>query len=506
MAGRWWALVAACSVTFMLLMNVTIVLVALPDAQAALHASFTETQWIVGGYALALAATLLGAGALGDAFGRRRVFGLGIVCFLGASLTCGLAPSATLLVVGRVLQGTAAAVLLSTSLAIISEAFPGQDRGRAFGYWGATVGLATTLGPLVGGLLTAVSWRAVFLINLPIGLAALVVLLLRAPRLSGPVPTVIDWLGHLTLAIGLGLITFALTTGRAAGWGSSRTLLLLAGGAAGLAAFVAAERLQRAPMLDLGLFRRRPLLGTSFSGFSLHGSLFALYAFLVLYIQNVLGYSPLETGLAILPAAGANFLVAPVSSRLADAGVSVPVRIGAGLGLVALGLCLTALAVEGDSSWKTLLPGLAVCGTGTGIANPAIAATALGVVHQPRSGMASGLNQTFRQLGNAIGIAVLGTLFQGDYGRLVERGVAEAGLATSPRALELARNGNVAAAAGAAPGDTGPAFEAIVGSAFGHALSGIVLVGAGLALLGALLACLLVRGPAVEVAAVSASR
>jgi EmrB/QacA subfamily drug resistance transporter len=422
---KWWTLIAVAVAIFMLLLDITVVNVALPDIQRSLHSSFRDLQWVINAYAVTLAAFLLTAGALADLFGRKRVFILGLAVFAIASLLCGLANRPVVLNLARAVQGTGGAMMFATSLALIAQAFHGKERGVAFGVFGGVIGAAVAVGPVVGGLITSgIGWEWIFFVNVPIGVGAVFLTLTRVAESRDPDASGVDWAGLVTFSGSLLLLVFALVQGNEKGWGSARILAYEIGSAVLLAAFVIIERRQRRPMLDLTLFRRPAFAGASIVAFSVSASMFAMFLYLTLYIQDVLGYSPLQAGLRFLPVTLLSFAVAPVAGRLS---VRVPVRLllGTGLLLVCGGL-LAMTAIDASSGWTVLIPGFVLAGIGIGMINPPLASTAIGVVHHSRSGMASGINNTFRQVGIATGIAGLGAVFQHDVAGRYARGTARA--------------------------------------------------------------------------------
>jgi EmrB/QacA subfamily drug resistance transporter len=411
MERKWWTLLVVCVATFMLLLDITIVNVALPSIQRALHASFQDLQWVVDAYALTLAALLLTAGALADLLGRKRIFLIGIGLFTVASLICGLATTPLMLNLARALQGIGGAVMFACSLALLAQEFRGRERGTAYGIWGATIAAAAAVGPLVGGGLTeGLGWEYIFFINVPVGVLAIVLGLLRLADSRDPDAGGVDWAGLVTFSASLFLLVLALIRGNSEGWGSAPILAEIAGAAVLFAIFLVAELRQERPMFDLALFRKPTFSGVSLVAFTLSASLFAMFLYITLYLQNVLGYSPLQTGVRFLPVTGIGLVLAPVAGRLA---AHLPPRwfLAGGVGLVGIGLLLMH-GVSAGSSWTELLPGLVVAGAGVGIANPALAQVAIGVVPPARSGMASGINNTCRQVGIATGIAGLGAIFQ----------------------------------------------------------------------------------------------
>jgi EmrB/QacA subfamily drug resistance transporter len=495
---KWWTLIAVSIAIFMLLLDITVVNVALPDIQRSLHSSFQDLQWVVDAYSLTLAAFLLTAGALADQLGRRRVFVAGLVVFTGSSALCGLSSSALMLNLARGLQGTGGAMMLATSLALLAQAFQGRDRGTAFGVFGAVTGAAVAVGPLVGGLITSgIGWEWIFFVNVPIGIAAVALTLARAEESRDPDATGVDWLGLVTFSGSLFLLVFALVRGNDAGWGSTQILALLIAAAVLIVAFALVERAQERPMLDFALFRRPAFAGANIVAFALSGSIFAMFLYLTLYIQNVLGFSPLQAGLRFLPTTLLSFAVAPIAGRLT---VRVPVRLllGTGLALVGAGLyCMTA--VDAGSGWTTLIPGFVLTGVGVGLVNPPLASAAIGVVPPARSGMASGINSTSRQVGIATGIAGLGAIFQHNV--------------TSGTTAALARSGHSREILAAAHGRLGTVLESgeigrVAGSlsraahtalidayrvGFTGAFTDILIVAGTLALVGSVLAFALVR-------------
>jgi EmrB/QacA subfamily drug resistance transporter len=287
---KWWTLLAICVAIFMLLLDITVVNTALPRIQSSLHASFAELQWVINAYALTLAAFLLTAGALADLFGRRLVFMIGLGLFTAASLLCGLSSSAVMLDVVRGVQGIGGAMMFATSLALIAQSFSGRERGTAFGIFGATIGGAAAIGPLVGGALTdAFGWEWIFFINVPIGIGAVFLTLSKVDESSDPDAARIDWWGVTTFSAALFMLVFALIKGNDDGWGSALILGLLVGSGVLLVAFVLGERAQERPMLDLTLFRRPAFAGASIVAFALSASMIAMFLYLTLYIQDLLG-------------------------------------------------------------------------------------------------------------------------------------------------------------------------------------------------------------------------
>lgn len=394
----------------MLLLDVTVVNVALPAIRVDLGASFGELQWVIDAYALTLVATLLAWGSLADRIGRRRVFTGGLVLFTACSALCGAAGSPLVLDLARAAQGVGAAAMFASSLAILANEFEGAERGLALGVWGGVTGAALAIGPLVGGLLTdGASWRCVFLINLPIG-ALLVWLTSRSvPESRDDRPHPVDLAGMATFGSACFLVTYGLIRGNEDGWGSLPIAAALIAAAALIVAFVVVERRSAAPMLPLELFRVPAFTGTALVAFAQSVALYPLLLFMAIYFQEGLNISPTGTGLRLLPLTLVLAAVAPLSGRLS---VRWPLRVPLATGLVLIGVALLLMrSIDASSEWTALLPGLLVGGLAVGVISPALAAAMVAVLPVERSGLASGINNTFRQLGIAIGIAGLGAIF-----------------------------------------------------------------------------------------------
>jgi EmrB/QacA subfamily drug resistance transporter len=488
MERRWWTLVLISIATFMLLLDITVVNVALPDIQRDLDASLSSLQWVVDAYSLTLAAFLLTAGSLGDRLGRRRVFSLGFAVFTFASFLCGISGDPTLLNLARGLQGVGGAAMFATSLALIAQEFHGRDRATAFGVWGATIGGAVAIGPLVGGLITEhLGWEWIFFVNLPIGVVAIALTEVRLVNVAAQDAARVDLPGLFAFSGGLFLLIFGLIRGNPEGWGSVPIVASLSGAAVLLVAFVVVEARSSHPMLDLTLFRKRAFNGVSAAAFGLSAGMFAMFLYLTVYMQGVLGYTPLETGLRFLPLTVLSFVASPVAGALSH---RIPIRVllGVGLGSVGLGLLLMR-GLDPDSGLGELLPGFIVAGIGIGVANPGIGQAAIAVVPVAKSGMGSGINTTFRQVGIATGVAALGALFQSR----VDARLAEL-LPGNPHGLGevVASGGSRAAAAVAPPGQRAELVEASR-AAFVSGLNEILLIGALVAFVAAALGFALVR-------------
>jgi EmrB/QacA subfamily drug resistance transporter len=494
---KWMPLLAVCLGSLMLLVDVTVVNVALPDMAVDLGASFTALQWVFDVYAIALAALLLGAGALADRRGHRDVYVGGLLLFALSSLCSGLAPGTTALIVARGFQGVGAAAMFATTISLINASYGGRDRGIAFGVWGAVNGGAAAAGPIVGGLLTqSLSWRWIFFINLPVSAAALALTLAVLPRAAGRGGARIDLPGIAAFTVSAAALTYALTRAPAVGWGAGSTLALLGLAALAAPAFVLAALRSANPIIELSLLRRPAFSGTMIAALLLSIAAFGSAPFLSLWLQSVNGMSPIDTGLALAPLSLAALVTALALGRVLHR-VTPRVPIAIGLALVGTGALLQAHLGAG-SGWAALAPGLAVAGIGVGLVSPTLASAALGSVPLERSGMAAGAVNTMRQLGFALGIAVLGAIAQAQIGaELAAEGVsASGGLAER---LIGGQAQQVLASAGSHRASLDPAIHASFASGLDEAL----LVAGAIGLLGGALSAVLLRpapAPAGEAA------
>jgi EmrB/QacA subfamily drug resistance transporter len=491
MDRKWWTLLVVCVATFMLLLDITVVNVALPAIQKDLNADFSDIQWVIDAYALTLASLLLTAGTLGDLLGRRKVFAAGMVVFCAASLACGLSGSPLVLEIARGVQGIGGSTMFALTLALLAQEFQGRERGTALGIWGATTGAAVAIGPLVGGaLVDGLGWEWIFFVNVPVGAAALTILFARVRETADPTGARIDWAGTVTFSASLFALVLGLVRSNAEGWGSTLIVSLFVASAVLMLAFVLIELRVKAPMFQLSLFRKPAFIGADAAAFCLSASMFAMFLYLTLYIQNVLGYTPLQAGLRFLPVTLVSFVAAAASGNLTSI---VPARflLAAGLGLVGIGLWLMHGVTPADS-WTTLLPGFIVAGAGIGLTNPAIASSAIGVVPPQRSGMASGINTTFRQVGIATGIAALGAVFQSQVQSHLAASLKQLpGGILHPLSEAVATIGPRAAAR--APAAQRHAVADAARNAFIGGLNDILVIAFVTAFVGALLALLLVR-------------
>jgi EmrB/QacA subfamily drug resistance transporter len=483
---KWWTLIAVSIGTFMLLLDITIVNVALPRIQAGLHSSFTDLQWVIDAYALTLAALLLTAGSLADRVGRRLIFSIGLVVFSASSLLCGVAQSPLMLNLSRGVQGVGGAMMFATSLALLGHAYRGRDRGVAFAVWGAVTGAAVSIGPVVGGGLTqGLSWRWIFLVNVPIGVAALALTLMKLDESRAPQGARLDIPGFVVFTAALATLVFGLIESSLDGWGSGIVEGCLIASGVMIVVFVVIELRTRAPMLDLALFRVPAFAGASIVAFAVSASIFSMFLYLTLYLQDVLDLSPLDAGLRFLTFSGVTLVAAAVAGRLTTV---VPVR------LLLSGVSLMLMrGLSVSSHWTHLLPGLLVGGLGIGMINPPLASTAIAVVPPRQAGMGSGINSTFRQVGIATGIAALGSIFTSEIRTHVAAGLHAAHLGGASALTKAISNGETAVAIGHLPVATRATVGAVARASFIASLNDLFLIAAVAAFVGAVGALVLIR-------------
>ncbi|HEU4392997.1 MAG TPA: MFS transporter [Solirubrobacterales bacterium] len=413
---KWWTLGAMCFALFMIMLDNTVVNVALPSIQRDLDASISGLEWTINGYTLSFAVLLATGGRLGDIFGRRRMFLFGVVIFALSSATAGFAPDATALVLSRVVQGVGAALMMPATLSIITDAFPAAERGKAMGMWAGVSALALAVGPVLGGFLTEhVSWRAIFYLNIPVAIGAVTAALfaVRESR-DTSVGREVDFAGVAVLTATLTALVLALVEGNAWGWGSPGIVALLAGAAIGAVAFVAIELRVRVPMVEFRFFSDRNFVGAVVVALIVSFAMLGVFFFLALYMQNILRYSPLEAGVRFLPSTLMIVTVAPVAGRLSDR-IGPRWLIAGGLAIVAASLfSFSGIAV--DSTYLDLLPGFMLLGIGIAMTMSPMTSAAMNAVPVQKAGIASGVLSMFRMVGGSLGIAVTGAIFQGSVG------------------------------------------------------------------------------------------
>lgn len=448
---KWWTLAAVSFGLFMIMLDNTVVNVALPSIQRDLGVGLSELEWVVAGYALTFAALMLIGGKLADMYGRRLIFVVGIVLFTLASLACGLSDSGTMLIVARIAQGVGASLMSPASLSIITATFPPRQRGTAIGVWAGVSAMALAIGPLTGGLLTEhLSWHWIFFINVPVGIAGVVAsyLLIDESRDESAVQA-FDVPGLATSALGLFALTYGLIEANSYGWGSPRILAAFAIAAVSLIAFVLLERHQRVPMLDLALFGSRTYVGANVVLLLVALAMFGVFFFVSIYMQTILGYSPTQAGAAFLPMTLLIIVLAPQAGRIADR-IGSRVLMTGGMALVGTHLLLLS-TLDADSSFWNLLPAFLIGGVGMSATMTPATAAAMKAVPRDKAGVGSAVLNAFRQVGGSIGVALMGAIM--------------AARATTP------------------PSTTG----------FIDGLHAALLVAAGIAFAGAMVAYLLVR-------------
>jgi EmrB/QacA subfamily drug resistance transporter len=410
MHRRTWTVVLASLGVFMTALDTLVVTTALPVLRADLGASLADLEWTVNAYNLAFACLLLTGAALGDRFGRKRMFCIGLLGFTAASAAAALAPSAGALIAARALQGGAAAIVMPLTLTLISEAFPAEKRGAAIGLWGGISGLAVAAGPVVGGAVAGgLDWHWIFWLNVPIGLAVVPLAATRITESFGPRPQ-LDVPGLVLAGLGSLGLTWGLVRGNAAGWASAEVLGTLAAGAALVYAFLAWERRARTPMLPLALFRDRGFAGANAVSFCMYAGLFGALFLMSQFLQIGLGHSPLGAGLRLLPWTATPMLIAPLAGALADR-YGNRLFMALGLALQALGLAWVASIAAPDMGYGELAIALTVAGTGTSLCFPTVANAVMGSVPLAEAGVASGTNSALRELGGVFGVAVLAAVF-----------------------------------------------------------------------------------------------
>jgi EmrB/QacA subfamily drug resistance transporter len=486
---KWLPLMAICAGTFMLLVDVTIVNVALPALAASLHTSFSSLQWVVDAYALTLAALVLGTGSVADRIGHRRVFIAGLFIFAASSLACGFATGAGLLIGARAVQGAGGAAMFATTFPLLNSSYSGRDRGTAYGMWGAVAGASAAVGPVLGGLLTQeASWRWIFFVNPPVSVGVIALAWMLADN-DEPARGRVDGPGIVTLTAAAAAATYAMIRAGSYGWAAVGTWGLLAAAAGLLGAFAVIEWRTADPMLDLRLLRSRVFTGMILAGLTLNFAAFAYLTYTSIWLQSVLRMTPIDAGLATMPLSLVAFAVAGGSGRALHN--ARPGRvIGVGLILIGAGGLISMVLVRGAAGWPQLIAGFAVVGFGVGLVSPMLGSATMASVPRERAGMAAGAVNMMRQLGFAFGVALLGTVFAAR----AARSLAGRGLPGSDAlARELAGGQAQAAVHGA--GSNGGAVSAALHAASVAGLQGSFLVAGLGGFVTGLLVLALVRQP-----------
>jgi EmrB/QacA subfamily drug resistance transporter len=480
---RWWTLGAMCFALFMIMLDNTVVNVALPSIQKDLHSSISGLEWTVNAYTLSFAVLLVTGGRLGDIFGRRKMFLFGVAVFGLSSAFIGFSQSEAWLVTGRAMQGVGAAFMMPATLSIITNAFPPNERGKAIGTWAGVSALALAIGPVVGGFLTeSVSWQSIFFLNVPVAAIAVFVTLSATRESRDETSTHhIDYFGVATISTGLAALVLALVEGNSWGWGSPRILALFGVAAVALTAFVVAELRVDEPMVDFSFFRSKSFLGANIVAFIVSFAMLAIFFFLALYMQNIKGYSPLQAGVRFLPSTLLVVVAGPISGRLSDRIGPRPLMV-AGLVMIAGAMFWQGhLAV--DTSYGFLVGAFMLMGLGIGLVMSPMSTAAMNAVEPTKAGVASGILSMWRMVGGTFGVAVMGALITG------------LGKSKLDQLLPAVPNGqrqNLAEALGAGGTRVGGQVGHAVQQAYVYALNDGLRIGAAVTLLGALLAWLLI--------------
>ena len=405
-----WTLALTSIAFLMITLDALVVVTALPAIHRELGADLAQLEWTINAFTLAFAAGIITAAALGDRFGRRRIFVTGLAVFTAASAACALAPDAALLVAARAVQGAGAAMVMPLSLTILVAAFPPARRGAIVGLWGALGGLGVAAGPLVGGAVTqGLDWHWIFWVNVPIGIAAIALSLLRLPESRGPA-TRLDLVAVALVAGGATSVVWGLIRAGQAGWAAAPVIIALVGGAVLLAAFIAWEGRATEPMLPLRLFRSRVFTASVVTGFLLSGSVFSAAFLVAQFFQIGLGYSPLESGLRVLPWTATPLFIAPIGGALSDRLGRRPLLV-AGLTLQALGFIWLATIASTTTAYGLMVVPLVLAGIGVSLALPVAPTAVLGAVSPADIGKASGVNSTMQRFGSAFAIALASAIF-----------------------------------------------------------------------------------------------
>jgi EmrB/QacA subfamily drug resistance transporter len=492
---KWWTLGAMCFALFMIMLDNTVVNVALPSIQKSLDTSLSGLEWTINAYTLTFAVLLVTGGRLGDIFGRRRAFLTGVVIFALSSATAGLAPNALSLVASRAVQGVGAALMLPATLSIITNAFSAHERGKAIGTWAGVSAVALAIGPVVGGFLTEhVSWRAIFFLNVPVAAAAVAVTLAAARESRDhTVQRAVDYWGVATITLGIGTLVLALIEGNRWGWGSPGILALFALSVAGLIAFNFVEPRVRNPMIEYRFFRSRTFVGTNGIAFCVSFAMLAMFFFMALYMQNILGYSPLEAGIRFLPSTAVIIVAAPIAGRLTDRiGAKVPIAVGLSMAAVALYL---QSQITPTTGYGQLLPSFILMGIGIGLTMSPMSTAAMNSVDAVKAGGASGILSMSRMVGGTFGVAAVGALFQSLSNNKLDGKLADLPLTASQKSwfIDNLGSGDVDAHLQQLPPETANQVGHALRDTFVSSLSASMRLSAAVAALGVVIALVAVE-------------
>jgi EmrB/QacA subfamily drug resistance transporter len=493
--AKWWTLGAMCFALFMIMLDNTVVNVALPSIQRDLGSSISGLEWTLNGYTLAFAVMLATGGRLGDIFGRRRAFLLGVILFAASSATAGLAQNTAELVASRVIQGIGAGFMMPATLSIVTNAFDPSERGKAIGTWAGVSALALAVGPVLGGFLTEhVSWRAIFYINIPVAIAAVIATLfaVRESR-DETVGREVDYIGVGTLTAGLTALVLALIEGNSWGWGSTAIISLLAGSVVLMALFVYVEQRVRAPMVEFRLFGSRDFVGSNLIALVVTFAMLAQFFFIALYMQNILGYSPLGAGVRFLPATLMIVAIAPLAGRLTDR-IGAKIPMAAGLGLVTVSLFwLTTLG--SGSTYASFWPSFVLMGIGMALVMSPMSTAAMNAVSNAKAGIASGILSMNRMIGGSLGVAVIGAVFQGGVRSKLDQLLAGSGLGAGQReAVAQSLSGGQAAAPKGVGHAQAQQIVTAAHDAFVSAFASSMRVATGVAAAGVVVALVMISG------------
>jgi EmrB/QacA subfamily drug resistance transporter len=494
--SRFWLLLTASLVSSLIMLDSNIVAVSLPAIGRSLGASFPDVQWVISAYVLTYAALLMASGNFADLRGRRKSMLIGLVVFAVSSAGCGLATSSLLLNIARAVQGIGGAFLLTASLAILSNAFTGAERTHAFAFWGAALGIALAVGPIIGGVITNYfGWRWVFLVNVPASAILVVATLRYIEESRDPDAKRLDFLGTVTFSIGLALLIWALIDGNDAGWGSPSILYRIGGAIVLFVAFVVGELRQERPMVDFGLFRSRTFVGAVLAMIGYGASAQVLIFFLPLYLQNAYGFEPMTAGIAMIPFA-VPMVLAPRETRKLARVFSGRALLGAGLAIAAVGNVAFWLVAESHLSYGVFLVAMLIAGCGAGLLNGQTVKVIQGAVSEDRAGMASGIASTTRFIGILVSVAALGAVLADVSTRRFVAAATAAGLTPDAARAAAARvtSGDLSGLLATAPTGARETLQSAAMTSYGAGFASASLDAAVIAVIACLLAIALVSG------------